>query len=149
MTRMLFLATENVVRILFASSTRSSLCHATACILPLVILSLGLKDKVGTKLDQVGPVSPTVLIIIASLSIALLLATVVIVVLVVRSRRRRKNVEMHKNKTSFAGKMKAPSEEHWVAHKKKTVAREESRNCNEDQDYYDPTYDHMESTYHI
>ena len=92
--------------------------HATACILPLVILSLGLKDKVGTgtKLDQVGPVSPTVLIIIASLSILLLLATVVIVVLVVRSRRRRKNVEMHTNKTSLARKMKAPSEEHWVAH---------------------------------
>ena len=56
---------------------------------------------------------------------------------------------MHTNKTSLAGKMKAPSEEHWVAHKKKTVAKEESRNCNEDQDYYDPTYDHMESTYHI
>ena len=142
MTRMLFLATENVVRILFASSSRSSLCHATAFILPLVILSLGLKDKVGTgtKLDQVGPVSPTVLIIIASLSIALLLATVVIVVFVVRSR--------NKNKTSLAGKMKAPSEEHWVAHKKTTVS-EESKDCNEDQDYYDPTYDYMGSPYHI
>ena len=114
----------------------------------LVILSLGLKDKVGTKLDQVGPVSPTVLIIIASLSILLLLATVVIVVLVVRSRRRRKNVEKHTNKTSLAGKMKAPSEEHWVAHKKTTVS-EESKDCNEDQDYYDPTYDYMGSPYHI
>ena len=140
MTRMLFLATENVVRILFASSTRSSLCHATAFILPLVIQSLGLKDKVGTKLDQVGPVSPTVLIIIASLSILLLLATVVIVVFVVRSR--------NKNKTSLAGKMRAPSEEHWVARKNKIVS-EESKDCNEDQDYYDPTYDYMGSPYHI
>ena len=146
---MLFLATENVVRILFTSSTRSVLCHATACMLPLVILGLKAQVGPGTTLDQDGPVSPTVLIIITSLSTLLLLSTVVIVVFVMRSRRRRKNVEKHTNKTSLAGKMKAPSEEHWVAHKKKTVAREESRNCNEDQDYYDPSYDYMESTYHI
>ena len=88
--------------------------------------------------------SPTVLAIIVSLSGLLALAVFVIVVFVVRSWKRRKNIEKI---TSAPGKLtkQQQSEEVWIgsAVEKKKPGEVYSEN----QDYFDPSYDYMESSY--
>ena len=88
--------------------------------------------------------SPSVLVIIASLSILLLVAAIVIAVFVVKSKlRKRKKIES--KRIVAAKRKKVPSEECWVAESSNnTNVGEESKDLSRDQVYYDPTYDYME-----
>ena len=88
--------------------------------------------------------SPTVLAIIVSLSGLLALAVFVIVVFVVRSWKRRRNIEKI---TSAPAKLtkQQQSEEVWIG-----SAVEKNKHgevSSENQDYFDPSYDYMESSY--
>ena len=88
--------------------------------------------------------SPTVLAIIVSLSGLLALAVFVIVVFVVRSWKRRKNIEKI---TSAPGKLtkQQQSEEVWMG---SAVEKNKPGEVSfENQDYFDPSYDYMESSY--
>ena len=88
--------------------------------------------------------SPTVLAIIVSLSGLLVLAVVVIVVFVVRSWKRRRNIEKI---TSAPGKLtkQQQSEEVWTG--SAVEKNKPGEVSSENQDYFDPSYDYMESSY--
>ena len=88
--------------------------------------------------------SPTVLAIIVSLSGLLALAVVVIVVFVVRSWKRRRNIEKI---TSASGKLtkQQHSEEVWIG--SAVEKNKPGEVSSENQDYFDPSYDYMESSY--
>ena len=85
--------------------------------------------------------SPTVLAIIVSLSGLLALAVFVIVVFVVRSWKRRRNI------TSAPGKLtkQQQSEEVWIG--SAVEKNKPGEVYSENQDYFDPSYDYMESSY--
>ena len=88
--------------------------------------------------------SPTVLAIIVSLSGLLALAVFVIVVFVVRSWKRRRNIEKI---TSAPGKLtkQQRSEEVWMG--SAVEKNKPGEVSSENQDYFDPSYDYMESSY--
>ena len=88
--------------------------------------------------------SPTVLAIIVSLSGLLALAVVVIVVFVVRSWKRRRNIEKI---TSAPGKLtkQQQSEEVWMG--SAVEKNKPGEVSSENQYYFDPSYDYMESSY--
>ena len=88
--------------------------------------------------------SPTVLAIIVSLSGLLALAVFVIVVFVVRSWKRRRNIEKI---TSAPAKLtkQQQSEEVWIG--SAVEKNKPGEVSSENQDYFDPSYDYMESSY--
>ena len=88
--------------------------------------------------------SPAVLAIIVSLSGLLVLAVFVIVVFVVRSWKRRRNIEKI---TSAPGKLtkQQQSEEVWMG--SAVEKNKPGEVSSENQDYFDPSYDYMESSY--
>ena len=88
--------------------------------------------------------SPTVLAIIVSLSGLLALAVFVIVVFVVRSWKRRRNIEKITSAPGTLTKQQR-SEEVWMG--SAVEKNKPGEVSSENQDYFDPSYDYMESSY--